>query len=181
MQHLSTQWLHNHGLVDMERNGEQPRFRALLKAGKALLVSTSDYSSQALRDILKASSGVLPEWRSREAWTEDTELEEIGHGDDATKRSSVLDLVGRRSLDILLAVQVWLELESTGLPPGFKETDRESQEPEHDGGRMRQFPQVDPDHLQCCSGQRTYACSSSSLSKSCHSACCLLRGLTSTH
>ncbi len=121
----------------MERNGEQPRFRALLKAGKVLLVSTSDHSSQALRDILKASSCVLPEWRSRDAWTEDTELEEIGHGGDATRRATVLNVIGRRALEVLLAVQVWLELESTGLPPGFKETDRESFEPGHDGGEMR--------------------------------------------
>lgn len=109
----------------MERYGGKPKFRALLRAGKALLVSPSDSSPQALRGSLIASSEVLPEWRSRAAWNEDTELEEIGQTDESSRQSGLLEVFGQRSVDILLSLQVWLELDSTGLPPGFKETDRE--------------------------------------------------------
>lgn len=98
---------------------EQVNLKALLNSAKALLRPPQPLPSSPplLLERLKASSELLPTWRQKEGWREDDELEEIGDDDDSDKakrkarRDTLVLTVGKRSLDIVVGMQEWLEKE----------------------------------------------------------------------
>ncbi|TXT03818.1 hypothetical protein VHUM_04339 [Vanrija humicola] len=100
--------------------------KTLLASATALLAPPAPLPSAppALLERLRASSAVLPAWRTRPGWTEDDELEQIGDDDEASagrkeRRDALVQLVGRRCLDILLAMQAQLAKEF--WPAEFKD------------------------------------------------------------
>lgn len=101
--------------------------KTLLAAATALLAPPAPLPSAppALLERLRASSALLPGWRTRAGWTDDDELEQIGDDDDEAsparkeRRDALVQLVGRRCLDILLALQAILGKEF--WPAEFKD------------------------------------------------------------
>ena len=93
--------------------------KTLLSSAKALLKPPQPLPSSppALLERLRSSSELLPSWRSKPGWGEDDELDEIGDDDDSDKdkrkarRDALVQLVGKRSLDIVVGMQEWLEKE----------------------------------------------------------------------
>lgn len=93
--------------------------KTLLSSAKALLRPPQPLPSSppALLERLRSSSELLPSWRTKPGWGEDDELDEIGDDDDSDKdkrkarRDALVKLVGKRSLDIVVGMQEWLEKE----------------------------------------------------------------------
>lgn len=100
---------------------QEPAFRSLLQAGRALSVSSSANSPDNLREALRTASSILPEWRSRSAWNEYGDLHTSGSDD-----SALLDTIGQRSLDVLVSLQAWLGLLNGELPSESERADRKS-------------------------------------------------------
>ncbi|KAL1405390.1 hypothetical protein Q8F55_009021 [Vanrija albida] len=100
--------------------------KTLLASATALLAPPAPLPSAppALLERLRASSAVLSSWRTRPGWTEDDELDQIGDDDEASRarkerRDALVQLVGRRCLDLLLALQAQLGKEF--WPAEFKD------------------------------------------------------------
>lgn len=93
--------------------------KTLLAAAKALLRPPAPLPSSppALLERLRSSSELLPSWRNKPGWGEDDELDEIGDDDESDKekrkvrRDALVQLAGKRSLDIVVGMQEWLEKE----------------------------------------------------------------------
>lgn len=90
----------------------QPSLQTLVSAGNALLRPPDPLpsASQQLLARLRESSSLLL-WTDRPGWTADDELDEIGddNTDDLVKRRArrdqLVQLVGQRCLDLIVAAQ----------------------------------------------------------------------------